>query len=66
MLLTLALLFALQAAGIRTLGQTWGVLLIVLGALLILERTAGKGTTWYPTGAPVGPGTTAETRKDGR
>lgn len=67
MLLTLALLFALQAAGIRTLGQTWGVLLIVLGALLILERTVGKSTPWYPVGAPVGPSPTpSATRKDGQ
>jgi hypothetical protein len=67
MLLVLALLFALQAAGIRTLGQTWGVLLIALGALLILERTVGRNT-WYPVNAPVGvsPTPSAETRKDGQ
>jgi hypothetical protein len=53
MLLVLALLFALQAAGIRTLGQTWGVLLIAFGALLILERTAGRNH-WYPIGAAPG------------
>ena len=53
MLLVLALLFALQAAGIRTLGQTWGVLLIAFGALLILERTVGR-STWYPVNAPMG------------
>jgi hypothetical protein len=63
MLLVLALLFALQAAGIRTLGQTWGVLLIALGALLILERTVGRNT-WYPVG--VSPTPSAETRKDGQ
>jgi hypothetical protein len=67
MLLVLALLFALQAAGIRTLGQTWGVLLIAFGALLILERTVGRNT-WYPVSAPVGVGPTpgAEARKDGQ
>ena len=67
MLLVLALLFALQAAGIRTLGQTWGVLLIVFGALLILERTVGRNT-WYPMNAPVGagPAPSAEVRKDGQ
>jgi hypothetical protein len=66
MLLVLAFLFALQAAGIRTLGQTWGVLLIAFGALLILERTVGRAP-WYPV-APVGvnPAPTAETRKDGQ
>jgi hypothetical protein len=67
MLLVLAALFALQAAGIRTLGQTWGVLLIAFGALLILERTVGRNT-WYPVNAPVGVGPTpsAEARKDGQ
>lgn len=67
MLLVLALLFALQAAGIRTLGQTWGVLLIAFGGLLILERTVGRNT-WYPAGAPapVNPVPPAETRKDGQ
>ena len=67
MLLVLALLFALQAAGIRTLGQTWGILLIAFGALLILERTVGRNT-WYPVNAPVGvgPAPTADTRKDGQ
>ncbi len=67
MLLVLALLFALQAAGIRTLGQTWGILLIAFGALLILERTVGRNT-WYPTNAPVGvaPAPTADARKDGQ
>ena len=67
MLLVLALLFALQAAGIRTLGQTWGILLIALGALLILERTVGRNSTWYPTApAPVNPAPPVETRKDGQ
>jgi hypothetical protein len=67
MLLVLALLFALQAAGIRTLGQTWGILLIALGALLILERTVGRNA-WYPVNGPVGvgPTPTADTRKDGQ
>jgi hypothetical protein len=71
MLLVLAVLFGLQAAGIRTLGQTWGVLLIALGALLILERTAGRNT-WYPmtgpapTYAPPAYTPPAETRKDGQ
>ena len=67
MLLVLALLFALQAAGIRTLGQTWGVLLIAFGGLLILERTMGR-SPWYPVNAPMGvsPTPSAETRKDGQ
>ncbi|HEV2578360.1 MAG TPA: hypothetical protein VGU25_14220 [Acidobacteriaceae bacterium] len=64
MLLVLALLFALQAAGIRTLGQTWGVLLIAFGALLILERTMGSS---YGLGGPLPPHTpAADTRKGGQ
>ena len=72
MLLVLALLFALQAAGIRTLGQTWGVLLIAFGARLILDRTSGR-TAWSPTGIPGAapappPGSTrpGSARKDGQ
>lgn len=66
MLLVLALLFALQAAGIRTLGQTWGVLLIAFGALLILERTMGWNSS-YGLGGPLPPHTpAADTRKAGQ
>jgi len=70
MLLVLAFLFALQAAGIRTLGQTWGVLLIAFGALLILERTVGRNT-WYPANPPIGvnpppPPAQADPRKGGQ
>jgi len=67
MLLVLTLLFALQSAGIRTLGQTWGILLIAFGAMLILERTVGRNT-WYPVNAPAGvaPTPTPDTRKDGQ
>lgn len=50
MLLVLAALFALQAAGAWTLGQSWPWILIVLGALLLIERLLGRGA-WYP---PVG------------
>lgn len=50
MLLVLALLFALQAAHLLTLGQTWPVLFIALGALLVLERTVGRGGLYPPVG----------------
>jgi hypothetical protein len=39
-LMTLALLFTLQAADVASLRRTWPVFLIVLGVLLIAERTA--------------------------
>jgi TM2 domain-containing membrane protein YozV len=42
LLAVLAVLFALQAANAYTLGQTWPVIVIALGATLLLERTAGR------------------------
>jgi hypothetical protein len=39
-LMTLAILFAFQAADVVRLQRTWPVFLIVLGVLLIAERTA--------------------------
>jgi hypothetical protein len=81
LLLVLAVLFAVQAAGAWTFGQSWPWILIVLGGLLLLERSIGRGA-WYPPagGVPGGaesPGSAAypqstwtasenETRKDGR
>jgi TM2 domain-containing membrane protein YozV len=40
-LMVLAILFALQAGYVATLGQTWPVLLVTVGGLLLLERTVG-------------------------
>jgi uncharacterized membrane protein len=68
LMLVLALLFVLQAAGVRTLGQTWGVLLIAFGALLLVERMAAR-TVWTPTTFPPGAGAAdpgPAPRKDGR
>ncbi|HEY5381536.1 MAG TPA: hypothetical protein VIJ65_04735 [Acidobacteriaceae bacterium] len=79
MLLVLAALFALQAADVWTLGQTWPVLFIAYGALLVLERSMGSNT-WYPPVSvpPAGSAGSAtapraawtagenETRKDGQ
>lgn len=42
MLMTLAILFALQAAHVWTFGQTWPVLVITFGAILLLERSMGR------------------------
>jgi hypothetical protein len=44
----LAVLFGLQAAYIATLGQTWPILFIALGAVLLLERTAGTPPRYTP------------------
>jgi hypothetical protein len=81
MLLVLAVLFALQAAGVMTLGQTWPVLFIAFGGLLLLERAMGRGP-WpvYPAAGVTGAAGAAatdspraawtasenETRKDGQ
>ncbi|WP_146072272.1 hypothetical protein [Bryocella elongata] len=44
MLLTLSVLFFLQAAHIATFGQTWPILPIAFGIALFLERTVGATT----------------------
>lgn len=51
MLAVLAVLFILQDAYVFTLGQTWPVLFIAFGALLLLERAAA--TPSAPYAAPV-------------
>jgi TM2 domain-containing membrane protein YozV len=51
-LMTLAVLFALQSLDIATLGQTWPVLVIAIGLLLLLERTLGTAAPYIPA-APV-------------
>jgi TM2 domain-containing membrane protein YozV len=51
-LMTLAVLFALQGYDVATLGQTWPVLVIAIGLLLLLERTVGAATPYTPA-API-------------
>jgi hypothetical protein len=51
MLAVLAVLFILQDAYVLTLGQTWPVLFIAFGALLLLERAAA--TPALPYSAPI-------------
>ncbi len=46
--LVLSVLFALQAAYVATLGQTWPILFIAFGLVLLLERTAGRSTVYTP------------------
>jgi hypothetical protein len=61
MLAVLAVLFALQSAEVFTLGQTWPVLFIAFGALLLLERiTAPPLPVVYASGVPSAPVTTDE------
>jgi hypothetical protein len=80
MLLVLAALFALQAADVWTLGQTWPVLFIAFGALLVLERSMGSNAWHPPANVPPAAGSPGsatypratwtagenETRKDGQ
>lgn len=42
LLLVLAVMFALNAGGWLTIGQSWPLLLIALGLVLLLERTLGR------------------------
>jgi hypothetical protein len=60
-LMTLAILFALHAANLNvTFGLTVSVLLIVFGALLLLERTAGASPVYEaPVSYSVVPGADA-------
>ncbi len=55
----LAVLFGLQAMNVASLGRTWPVLLVALGAMLIVERTAlsqiSYGAPAYPASASVVP-----------
>ena len=58
-LMVLAVLLGLHAAYVPvTIGLTASVLLIALGALLLLERTAGAGPVYEPpVASPIYPGT---------
>lgn len=55
MLSVLAVMFLLQAVHALTIGQTWPVLLVALGALLLLERTAGATPLATPLSSVVPP-----------
>jgi hypothetical protein len=48
----LAVLFLLQGVHAATLGQTWPVILLALGAVLLGERL-GVGTQPYPQSYPT-------------
>jgi hypothetical protein len=63
MLAVLAVLFALQAAYVLTLGQTWPVLFIAFGALLLVERVTATPLpiAYAPAGAaPAAPAASEE------
>jgi len=60
----LAVLFALQAANFYTLGQTWPVIFIALGAVVLLERTIGRTNFFAAEEHPHVAAWAAEDRKD--
>jgi hypothetical protein len=70
-LLTVAVLLALQAADWLTFGQTWPILLVVIGVFLLAERVmpagAGFGSAPFDPRQPVAawPGTGASTAGSG-
>ena len=50
LLITVGTLFAIQQAGYGSFGRTWPILLIVIGLMKLLERSAGPVT---PHARPV-------------
>lgn len=50
-LITLGILFAIHQAGILSFGQTWPLILIVIGLIKLLERMVGKPGPVPPGGA---------------
>jgi len=63
-LMVLAVLFALQAANLYTLGQTWPVIFIALGAVVLVERTVGRATQFAAEEHPPVAAWTADSRND--
>lgn len=51
LLITVGSLFALQQAGYASFGRTWPILLIVIGLMKLLERSAAP---MVPYGVPGG------------
>jgi len=63
-LMVLAVLFALQAANLYTLGQTWPVIFIALGAVVLMERTVGRAAQFATEEHPPVVAWTADDRKN--
>lgn len=53
LLITIGSLFAIQQTGHASFGRTWPVLIIVIGLMKLLERTAGPVAA-YPPPPPNG------------
>lgn len=49
-LITLGILFAIHQAGKLSFGQTWPVILIVIGLMKLLERMVGRPNPVPPAG----------------
>jgi len=49
MMITIGVLFALHQAGVLSFGRTWPLILIVLGIMKLIERTAGPVQPPFPS-----------------
>ncbi|MFL6414908.1 MAG: hypothetical protein ACJ74Y_04465 [Bryobacteraceae bacterium] len=54
LLITLGILFAIHQAGGFPIYRTWPLLIIVVGVMKLMERTASSGSGAYPPPPPSG------------
>ncbi len=56
LLVTIGVLFAIHQAGVLSFGQTWPLLIIVIGVMKLLEWMGGPAAPWVGAqGAAYGP-----------
>jgi len=48
LLITIGILFAMHQAGVVPIQRTWPLILIVIGLMKLVERTAGPQPVMYP------------------
>lgn len=54
LLITIGILFAIHQAGGIPISRTWPLIIIVVGVMKLIERTAAPGVT-FPPPPPGGP-----------
>jgi hypothetical protein len=54
LLITLGILFAIHQAGGLPIYRTWPLLIIVVGVMKLMERTAAPASSAYPPPPPPG------------
>jgi uncharacterized membrane protein len=52
LLITIGILFALHQAGVLPIQRTWPLILIVIGLMKLVERTAAPPSVMYPPPSP--------------